>query len=386
MNNNTFDSKDYSIFIEIEQQPNLSLSEIAKRVSMSKEMVRLRIQKMKKLGFLRPKRDVIDPVLGKREQSEVEASYIPHNIGLLRQHVLFTGIKNIKYLNKLIEFCDQHPYTHYRSIAYGNETTLYVQFDIPPSINNQMKEIYSIFKNLGYFNKLIVLDTEYSARTLSDFKKWNIHDRHWELETGIKNTIENLWQTHTTQNVDIISEKPHFEATFDTLDAILLRELTINSNINMKHLGEIYKKDPTTISRRIKKIRENFLDSDRLYYDRQKFDIAYNQLIYGEFTKDFSRHKFVSFINNGAFPFYSRIFINNNEFIWYVMLPPYYAVEISELVWTKAKNVSIMQLYTARSFTYYFYHLNYLGNNKWRTDEEYIKYNPLRTIELEVEI
>ena len=102
-----FDLKDFSIFLNLQQNPGASNGAIAKQVGLSAESVRTRLQAMKDHGFLRPDRTMIDPVLGERLETERRAIYSPEKIGLKRQHVLFRGIKSPEHLRHLEQVCDE---------------------------------------------------------------------------------------------------------------------------------------------------------------------------------------------------------------------------------------------------------------------------------------
>jgi hypothetical protein len=171
-----------------------------------------------------------------------------------------------------------------------------------------------------------------------------------------------------------------------------LRELTINSRVgrgkegNIKELGELHNKDPTTISRRIKKIRESIAPRDQLYYDRTVFDLTYHQLIRGDFSKngDLTPTTLTSFVNSGEIPFDLKVWCDASSFVVYLTSPPSFASDFSEFFWEHSDNVSVNQLHlrTDRSHTYYFYHENYdFAIDGWKNTPEYIVDGPLRAID-----
>ncbi|MGD2073116.1 MAG: AsnC family protein, partial [Candidatus Thorarchaeota archaeon] len=233
------DMKDYMIFLRLEQNPSDSNAAIAKEVGLSTESVRMRRHNIKEQGFLRPDKIITDPLFGERLQTEVESVYSPYNLGLTRQHVLFKDVPDRDVLNKLKLLCDEHPYTHYRVVAFGKNATLYVQFDIPPSITSTMNTLYSELAEYGLFKECLVVDGKFVTRNKADFTKWDVDSKEWELELERKSgrgsktsRVEKVWGQIHKQPVDdkLEESNPTMACTLDMLDMHLLRELTINAH------------------------------------------------------------------------------------------------------------------------------------------------------------
>ncbi|MFX1254343.1 MAG: winged helix-turn-helix transcriptional regulator [Promethearchaeota archaeon] len=377
------DLKDYLIFLHLEQNPSLSNNALAKIIGISAESVRIRIIAMKSKGFLRQDRTISDPLLGERLQTAFEAHYIPSALGLIRQHVIFRGIRNRAELNTLKNICDEHPYTHYRTTAFNYNASLYAQFDIPPEITQQMKKMYRHLQDLDLFEDFIVIQSPQIAKSPADFQRWNQEEQQWTLSPDIKynsttksSGLENIWIHFLESRPQELPNKKYFSIVhkLDDLDMILLRELTINSRLNIKRLAKIYDKDATTLSRRIKKIRKNIAPVILLYYNRSVFDLTYPQIITGNFKsgEDFTPKSFSSFIHSGELPFECSVVIEGNAFLLYQTTPPSIASEFSEFIWDHAENIAVFQLQLNAAFTYYFYHENYDGKGKWKVDDGYI--------------
>jgi hypothetical protein len=196
--------------------------------------------------------------------------------------------------------------------------------------------------------------------------------------------VEKVWDQIHKQPVDdkLEESNPTMACTLDMLDMHLLRELTINAHPKIKELGGIYDKDPTTISRRIAKLRECVAPSEMLYFDRTVFDLTYPQLIFGEFDKDTdldykTLHKF---LRSGGLPFECMAATNESKFLVFITSPPSFAPEVSEFFWENTLNINIFQLQLDSSFTYFFYHENFDINIGWKTDEDYILNTPLSNL------
>ncbi len=375
------DSKDLMIFLVFERDPTMSNMVIAKEVGISSESVRTRIHAMKHKGFLRPDRTIQDPLLGKRLQTEIEVAYDPEKLGLLRQHVFFIDVPNRESLNRLKQFCDDHPYTHYRTLAYAQNATLYAQFDIPSEISKEMKKLYSSFQEQGLCKHIETVDSVVTSYHSADFKRWDDSKNMWKVHYDFKSStgkrmsdLESMWNRYREKQTTLETPSEIVSPLkLDGLDMHLLRELTINALPNIKTLGAYYKRDPTTISRRVKRIRENLLSRTILYYNRALFDLTYPQFILGKFNKsdEMDLEMIHGFIRSGEIPFECRLVSDKSKFLLYVISPPSFGPEFSEFFWEHSSNISLFQLQLNASFTYYFYPENYTIDG-WKTENDYV--------------
>ncbi len=394
------DLKDYEIFLSLKKNPLQSNAEIGRSVALSSEAVRSRVHAMKSKGFLRANGEITDPVLGPRTQTESTGIYSPTALGLLREHVIFKGIPDRKALNVLKHMCDEHPYTHYRVPAYGESAALYVQFDIPAEISKTMQSFYDALKKRGLFSTHFVLDAHYHARCGADFSKWDTKRNSWTVDCGKKaglgsnlSGLEDIWSSiqDTTEDNSAPEVRPEPGYGFDSLDLRLVRELTITSKpvvtaisaayANDPNLADEFKKDATTLGRRISKIRENIVTRDQLYYDRRVFDLTYPQLISGEFKagSDLSSDSLYRFVSSNVLPFETAAYFDERSFLLYSTTTPSIAPELSELIWDHARTISVYQLQLDASALYFFYQENY-ADEKWNTDRQYILDDPLSRI------
>ncbi len=386
------DSRDLKILLALEQEPSLSNTQIARKMGVAPETVRLRLMKLRERGVLRPSRVITDPLLGERLQTEVEAAYVPSSLGLLRHHIIFLGIQTRDQLNRLKRLCDVHPHTHYRVVAFGDEAVLYAQFDIPPQTDIMIRDLYNALVERGACEDYRVIESRFVAGRGADLQRWDIKTNRWEIEYGRKSAIgirlsrvESIWSEFLERCPDKSppEDRPTPPESIDLLDLQLLRELTINAHPNFTRLAEVYDRDATTISRRVERIRRLFAPKDILYYDRTIFDLTYPQLIIGTFDTEgeLNARTFHWFIDSGAIPFEMKGVTNGNDFLLYSMTPPSFAPEISEFFWEHCRDVHVYQLQLDSSYTYFFYHENYDPESGWRNDRSYVVETPLRDME-----
>ncbi|MCF2137374.1 MAG: winged helix-turn-helix domain-containing protein [Candidatus Thorarchaeota archaeon] len=388
----SLDSKDYKIILILDQNPSLSNAKIAEKVGVAPETVRLRLQTLKEKGVLRPDRKVKIPLLGERGQSEAESAYLPSKLGLIRHHVIFTGINSCQELDKLKKLCDAHPHTHYRVVAFGDGAALYTQFDVPPAANPLIRKLYAEIKHKGLCTDYLLVESKYTSEGGADLQRWNAETNRWEIEYGKKSGIGNRLSRLETMWAEFVKNCPpedppeikiSTKAKFDELDLMLLRELTVNARPSFKLLGKVYDKDPTTISRRVDRIREHFAPIDILYYDRSVFDLTYPQLMVGEFkdNDELNPKTFHWFLQSEYMPFESKGTSDGHKFVLFTTTPPSFAPELSEFFWEHANNIQIFQLQLDASFTYFFYHENWSPQTGWRADEQYVLHDPMTVLD-----
>ncbi|MHA1770892.1 MAG: AsnC family transcriptional regulator [Candidatus Thorarchaeota archaeon] len=388
----SLDSKDYRIILILDQDPSLSNAKIAEKVGVAPETVRLRLQTLKEKGVLRPDRKVKVPLLGERGQSEAESAYLPSRLGLVRHHVIFTGINSFQELDKLKKLCDAHPHTHYRVVAFGKGAALYTQFDVPPAASPLIKKLYSEIKDRGLCTEYFLVESKYTSGGGADLQRWNVETNRWDLEYGKKSAIGNRLSRLETMWGEFIKKCPPQDppeitimtsAKFDELDLMLLRELTVNARPSFKLLGKVYDKDPTTISRRVERIREQFAPIDILYYDRSVFDLTYPQLIVGRFkdNDELNPRTFHWFLKSEYMPFESKGTSDGHKFVLFTTTPPSFAPELSEFFWEHADDIQIFQLQLDASFTYFFYHENWSPQTGWRVDDQYVLHEPMAVLD-----
>ncbi len=394
------DLKDYEIFLNLKENPLQSNASIGRKVNLSSEAVRSRIMAMKEKGFLRANRTIEDPILGARLQTEANGVYQQTSLGLVRQHVVLKGIPDRNALDTIRSICDRHPYTHYRVPAYGQSASLYIQFDLPPEASAPMRKLYDEIEMQGLCTDSIVIDERHFSLCNANFTRWDLKRDLWqvgpreELKTVRESSdLEDSWtmSVDTSGDFEIHEIQPKKRYQFDKLDMQLLRELTINSKPVLTKISEMYaknprlpedfKKDATTLSRRVSRLREHIVTRNRLYYDRQVFDLTYPQLIYGVFKKKsgLTPTTLHHFIQSGMLPFETAVFSDTRTFLIYSTTPPSVAPDLSELIWNHAQEISVFQLQLDASRTYFFYHENFV-DDEWRADSDYLLNQPLAVV------
>lgn len=388
-----FETKDQEIFRELYRDPFQSYNKISGKVNLAPATVKSRILKMKKHGFLRQDKELEDPVLGKRIQTEVMANYLPPSIGLIRIIVLFEGIPSLQTLQKLVRFCDEHPYTHYRGVVYKNPLSLFTHFDVPFAIENEIYAVISELKDVLEIKEAIISPTEVYSYAYPDYRLWNNFRQTWKIFDGSMDSKDFAMGKMWNEFIDGAGEKksPEHQHKMDKrysmslTDAALLRELTINAKVSLKFLSSEYELTPSVLSRYLTRLKDNVIHRGNLLYDESFFGMNNLQINIGRFdpNSDLNVHSLCEFFSSVPLPFQSNIYANKNTFTIETMASPLISTEISRflLQYTDPSFFNSNQVHIPSTALYHFYHKNYIARDTWNTDTEYIKDIPLATID-----
>lgn len=381
------DNEAFEIFLLIQSDPGINIKNIAEKMSRSTILVRSRIELLKEVGLIRPDQSVLVPYLGRRQQTEVEAIYNPYTLGMKRYHVFVQGIYNQQRLSELEIIASSHPYIHYQNVAFTNGGTVYLQFDLPPSGERYLEELFKLL-NENFFTQFTIIPQNTKIESHFDFNKYQKDLNIWQLFNNaqsslnsIKSDLEILWDVHIEKNsrLDLNTYKqiPELRYNFDTIDYKLLRELTVNDKLNISKLASFYEIDRSRISRRIKRLRSLATSGSNLVFNPQFFNINQAYLIRGECN---NMEKLLSFIQMENIPFHSTITWEKNSFLLFIQCPHTFLYDISRLIWSITTKYSIDSLDLKNSQSYYFNHMNF-ENDTWVVDREYLIDMPIDIME-----
>lgn len=384
------DQKDHEIFSALYTNPFLNYNKLSKEVDMAPATVKDRVLKMKQDGFLRPDRIIDDPIFGNRQQTEVIASYDPRCIGLERLFALFEGVNNAHTLKKILDFCDLHPYTHYRSVSYKNPLSVYVQFDIPPVISTKIQAtLYKVATELEIAN-LLIFSCNNHYYTYPDFSTWSLFKREWDIDKESQKSsefIDGLWYNYLkSTNVEIskLDLQRNNEYKMSPVDAKLLRELTINAKVSLKLLNREYNLTTSVLSRYLSRLKNKVINKGILLYDEAFFGMNNLQVIFGKFNKHsaLDATSLITFTQQAKLPIQGNISVSNDYFVIETFASPIITTELSKFLWenTDPNNFNSNQIHVPSTLLYYFYNENYIDKGEWRIDNDYIHNAPLQKL------
>ncbi|MFV2016888.1 MAG: hypothetical protein ACC656_15765, partial [Candidatus Heimdallarchaeota archaeon] len=247
---------------------------------------------------------------------------------------------------------------------------LYVQIDIPENASQLFEEILQTLQQLKLFESYSSFETYATAESNFDMIGWEIwknrrdsflqyvqNDRSSSDVFSSPSYIEFLWKDFLEENESHELEigLPVGDTKLSKLDALLIRELTINAKIPITELAERYNRDRTTITRHMKKINL-IMPKHQLYYDMNAFGMTNSVIIKGEFNEDldFNINNFNSFIKSNRLPLNTNLVMNNDSFMWYIAAPPTMIPELTYFSWNLTSSHKIYRVYTQTAKKYFF--------------------------------
>lgn len=369
------------------KDPLASLNQLGKELDLAPNTVRARISYLKDNNIVLEAIEKDDVVLGKRLTSEVVAHQSPEKLGMQRVNVLFTQLPDYETYEKIVKILDAHPYTVFRILGLDFSINIYVQFDLPIGSFNQFNKFIDKMKALGIYNNMTVMDPSYGISTLDDLTKWNNKDNTWNFNILGDDPISfrNLFLKYLAEkkylsvktNVKKMEVGVKVEKHKKT-DLLILRELTLNGKLKIKDIADHYQRDPTTLSRRVSKVKEMYVNRFNLRYDRSFFGLNSVIMIWGEMEE---KHILTLFkmIEDDQFPFFSHFSVDSQfNFMWYLHCPTKVISDLSLFLLPYSTSMHLMVLNTNTSKRYYFFPNNYdFDKSEWKISKEYMVDGPL---------
>lgn len=365
------------VFLELRTDPLQSYSELARKFDVVPNTVKNWVHELKDAGLLRKDRSYNDPILGERELSEVFSVIDFEKIGLVSWNVILSGIADVRVLDEIRKKFDDHPYTTYQTIAYGEDMTIYARFHLPKT----SKEDF-----LNYINALVELYNIRSHHILERPQIYSSQDNILEItnDSFSSDAVVNDFQNFA-KNIQISSKNlpkkqiiDTQEMKFDEISLKLLRELSINGKISPTKLVS-YKDyrhlDRSTIAKKMLDLRKNYIAKYGLLYNRNFWGFSGVSLLWGSGKSEYLMF-LANYIEIENFPYQSSLFIDGNQFIWYLIVPQNITLKIYQELSVIFEKISMNLIDAAQNNRYYFFPKNFdLSANKWKDDEAYI--NPL---------
>ena len=350
------DLSDHFLLLMLRENPFISYNELAKAMNISPNTVRARIQRLKQGQLLRGDSDIDDPVLGKRNISEVFANPNYSALGLNRIDVIINGVTDDNSLQSVYRLLDAHPYTIYRSFGFSTHPMVYAVFAMPSDPSNYLVEFLELMKSHGFFDgySLFHFPNNFSTREMLEY--WDVHLGLWKYD------VNNLSFTKY-YGVDMEKTDP---IKFSCFDLLLLRELTINAKVKISDLAQHYKYDRTTISRHMNYVKSNLVHDYGVIYDRSVFTLGNFRLFWGEWSDG----TFLKSLMEQKFPFNSTVSFDDRRFFWLVQASDPILNDLSMLLFKEVKNLHQAIIYPETGVRYYFYPYNYdCDAKKWKYEK-----------------
>lgn len=349
--------KDLAIILALEEDPLISLKELAEKTNISWPTVKKRYYEILEKGIIR----------------KPTAVYNTEEMGLKRLNALAVT-PNINSILQMEKVCDLHPYTHYRVRLYGGFFGLFIQFDIPDT-SNAVKNLEFLFQELKSMKIIKNFYFYYSSgiRTESspDFGKFNLNSLKWEFSWDDWFNFSNELITIKTDNIKKVNPD---ELTDVRLQ--ILRKLTEDASIKQSELMTLFDLSRTEAHRHYNFVVENLIRTIRLSYSRESFDLSESFLIHIDSIDKAGKEMLYSKIINNPPPFRFALDILESEeiLIWGNTSPGLISKFIFKL-WEKYPNLQTYKILAddGGSGLYWFYPNNFIQESKkWNDTQSYM--------------
>ena len=292
-------------------------------------------------------------------------------------------------LEKIEQFCWNHPYTSYRARVFGGKVQgIMLQFRQPESARPHLLKAFDVMKKEGFITnirELPTLNEEYgSTYTRPRIDAWNPEVMGWEFDwekwwNACPKEVEK--RPKVPKNVDEL-------VLLDELDVKLIQEISMDArrkNIEIIEAIGLDKTEPgiqQKISSKLKRLDEEIVESYRLYINWTHFDVYNTPVIIAE-AEEAITDRLISYLSTSRFPFGSSIRKISSGFVWSARLPSAHLSELLSLVWKITKSHEILIIDYKQSQVYGLWAEAFdVKTNSWRSDKEFCLDSPLKAIGL----
>ncbi len=359
--------KDLSIIFALEEDPTISITDLAIKLNYSRPTIKSRIEKLKAAGMLR------QPI----------ALIKPEKMGLKRKHI-FASVPNLEALEKLERSGDIHPYTRYRVRTFGGTFGMYMQYEIPPSTDSLLREFFQILKEKDVVENFKIYSST-GLRTVSypNLDKFNQEDLTWKFD----------WESwfNELKNSSYTIKRPKIEemdkSNYKPIHLNILSELSYEDGTHTQsELKEKFKLSKTETHRQYSKVVDQYVDRFRLLYDRKSFNLTESYLALANLVDNKTQGQIYNQVLENPPPFHFRTdFLENANLIMWGNMSTSQADQFAFSTWKALENVEIYVLSTqgSRSRLYYFHPNNFdFDKHDWIKTREYIVSDPIKELEI----
>jgi len=362
---NNLDPKDYALILALEVNPLATISELAKKLNISRPTIRSRLAILKEKGIIKKKVAFVNP----------------EKLGLERINVIVEveNFHNLQYVEKL---CWEHPYTQYRARLYGKVFGVFLVFDIPPQTQHLLVDLFTELKKRKKILNFKLFSSKVRINANIDFRRFDVKSSSWKFDW------EKWFETIPEQNVIY----PSFFAINNNLQCFkktyleILRELTKDASIKQSMLKEKLGLSKSEISRQYNYVLNNFVHSVRILYDRRKFQLTETYLAVVQGIDRKKQAQLFSKIQHDPPPFnISLDLVEPTGLIFWSHMSPGQASSFAYSLWKLIENAEVFVLDTrskGSSAQYWFYPENFdFDAMKWKDSREYFITNVLQRLD-----
>ncbi len=252
----------------------------------------------------------------------------PHlyNLGLEFVDVIVKADSE-KKLQMIKKVGDKHPYITYYSRTYGDVNGMFIQFQNPIGSINLIQILFQKMKNIDYIDDFSILQFSippiYSAIKIeawdSEFLSWHFSWKDW-FEKDVSST--DLTSNHSLKRLNVPGSVKSWIKQQDIaiLGEIFWNARRKNSEMIAKLKTRGWEFSVPTFSRRLKMVKKECIDTQRVFINPKSFDILNTFLIWG-YGDEKELQKIKTKMESFPIPFISTLKIESYKLYWYLHLP-----------------------------------------------------------------
>ncbi len=329
----------------------------------------------------------LDSLRDEKVYVSVQANILSRRIGLEMDDFLLK-VDSYDSLEKIEKFCEAHPYTSYRARVFGGDDHgIMVQFRQPDEARKHLLDAFELMKKKGiitHIRELPTLRREYgSSITRPRLDSWNPEKMAWEFDWA-------AWWSNIPDDLKSKDEKPveEMSVSLDQLDVQILQHIHMNARRKNTDIIESMGLDKNTpgvqqkISAKLKRLKEEVIDSYRVFINWTHFDVYNTPLIIAN-ADSRTTDKLIRHLSSSNFPFGSSIRKISDGFVWSAQLPSGHLSELVGLIWRISESFEVLILDFKHSQIYGLWADAFDGDsNTWRIERDFCYDSPLNSIGL----
>jgi DNA-binding Lrp family transcriptional regulator len=369
------------------QNPEEKYNYFAKLLSISPATVKNYHENFKDQNILSPDFVFNDHLLGLKVITGVYAKLDVVKLGLKPVIIILKEFKVHNHYKKIISMLSDYPYTNTIQ-KIENHLSLLVEVSIPPTQFNLFKRLINQICFLGYCKTYEIYqwnEYQHQPLTLSHLNLRQIYDEKEKIvddlvnqSTNVKEILINIFSNFFSKSDKSKSIEKSNTYRLNYEDLMLLREININGRLKLNQIAKDYEKDITSLSKRLKQIRNEFILSYEVNFNKELFNIQTILLVVESDPKFLEA--IINVITQKKFPYCIEVKHNNLDLTYQVrpylvkILSPYnYISKIIEVFMLYSENLTIYYIsnqYVQRNF--FDFSLYSHDENKWLDSDDLI--------------
>lgn len=347
---------DFRMILALEQDPLISLSELAEKTELSWPTVKKRFKLLIESQIIR----------------HPTALFTPEKLGLERVSA-FVTVPSMDAMRFLEESCKEHPYTLYRARTYSGGFGVFLQYNIPFGTKYYVEQFLEALQQEGYIKDFTLHhSTGYRGDSYPNLNRYNHKDGTWNFswKAWLKfvHEVKPFNVLREVDKIDFSLIKPiHFE---------FLRDLSENASLKQADFMKTYSISRTAAFRYYNFVIENIISSIRLEYNRDNFDLTDTYLVIVDDFKLEEYKKLLEAMKQAPPPFrFSVDYTDDETLLIWTNLTPTLANEFIFELFEHYPNTRSYFLNTrdSGSASYLFYPDNFdFGKLEWKASKEYM--------------